>query len=145
MQLLTSVSDGADADADGSRRLIPPSRVPGFIFHQTERTADNGTNPCFSSSKLCYDSNVRDFDLLGYKYSLCVGLVEPLFALFIPILHSRPLPRVGILGQQSSCALSLVGLSLGGYQHNNIRSCRAFQTPFCPLVGSSWLDLVGWI
>jgi len=52
------------------KQLIPPSRVPGFIFHQTERTADNGTNPCFSSSKLCYDSNVRDFDLMGYKYSL---------------------------------------------------------------------------
>ena len=51
-------------------QLIPPSRIPGFIFHQTERTADNGTNPCFSSSKLCYDSNARDFDLLGYKYSL---------------------------------------------------------------------------
>ena len=27
-------------------QLIPPSRIPGFIFHQTERTADNGTNPC---------------------------------------------------------------------------------------------------
>ena len=51
-------------------QLIPPSRIPGFIFHQTERTADNGTNPCFSSSKLCYDSNIRDFDLMGYKYSL---------------------------------------------------------------------------
>lgn len=30
-----------------------------------QRTADNGTNVCFSSSALCYDSNARDFDLLG--------------------------------------------------------------------------------
>jgi hypothetical protein len=48
-------------------QLQPSSRIPGFIFHQTERTADNGTNPCFGSEKLCYDSNARDFDLLGYK------------------------------------------------------------------------------
>jgi hypothetical protein len=53
-----------------AEQLIPPSRIPGFIFHQTERSADNGTNPCFSSSKLCWDDNIRDFDLLGYKYSL---------------------------------------------------------------------------
>jgi hypothetical protein len=56
-------------------QLQPASRVPGFIFHQTERTADNGTNPCFSNAgepwpQACYDSNIRDFDLLGYIYSL---------------------------------------------------------------------------
>lgn len=56
--------------------LLPPSRIPGFIFHQTERTDDNGTFPCAgagagaSNHWLCYDMNVRDFDLLGYKYSL---------------------------------------------------------------------------
>ena len=50
-------------------QLLPPSRVPGFIFHQTERTADNGTNPCFGGEALCFDNNTRDFDLLGYKYS----------------------------------------------------------------------------
>ena len=48
-------------------QLQPSSRIPGFIFHQTERTADNGTNACFGSEKLCWDSNARDFDLLGYK------------------------------------------------------------------------------
>lgn len=53
-----------------ARQLLPPSRIPGFIFHQTERTADNGTNPCFGNSALCFDNNTRDFDLLGYKYSL---------------------------------------------------------------------------
>ena len=65
--------------ADNTRRVnykyateqfLPPSRVPGFIFHQTERTADNGTSACFGSEKLCYDMNTRDFDLLGYQYSL---------------------------------------------------------------------------
>ncbi len=51
-------------------QLIPAARIPGFMFHQTERTADNGTSPCFGSSKLCYDNNARDFDLLGFKYSV---------------------------------------------------------------------------
>ena len=35
-----------------------------------ERTADNGTNPCFGNEKRCFDNNTRDFDLLGYQYSL---------------------------------------------------------------------------
>ena len=65
--------------ADNTRRvnyiyaveqLLPASRVPGFIFHQTERTDDNGTNACFGFEKLCYDMNIRDFDLLGMKYSV---------------------------------------------------------------------------
>eukprot|EP00937_MAST-01D_sp_MAST-1D-sp2_P003944 g3944.t1 len=54
-------------------QLLPPSRIPGFIFHQTERTDDNGTNACFGGGQAnqpCYDMNVRDFDLLGYKYGL---------------------------------------------------------------------------
>jgi hypothetical protein len=53
-----------------SSQFLPHSRIPGFIFHQTERTADNGTNACFGNVKECWDSNARDFDLLGYKYSL---------------------------------------------------------------------------
>eukprot|EP00939_MAST-03C_sp_MAST-3C-sp1_P002884 g2884.t1 len=53
-----------------TQQLLPPSRIPGFIFHQTERTADNGTNSCFGSEVICFDANTRDFDLLGYKYSL---------------------------------------------------------------------------
>ena len=28
-------------------QLISGLRLPGFIFHQTERTDDNGTSPCF--------------------------------------------------------------------------------------------------
>ena len=52
-----------------AQQLLPPSRVPGFIFHQTERTADDGSDPCFGSSALCFDNNTRDFDLLGYKVS----------------------------------------------------------------------------
>ena len=45
--------------------LLPAARIPGFIFHQTERTADNGTTPCFggplgnASHWRCYDANTR--------------------------------------------------------------------------------------
>ena len=33
--------------AYAAAQLLPPSRVPGFIFHQAERTDDNGTAACF--------------------------------------------------------------------------------------------------
>lgn len=52
------------------QQLLPVQRIPGFMFHQTERTADNGDTPCFGNSDICYDNNTRDFDLLGYKYSV---------------------------------------------------------------------------
>lgn len=73
-------------------QMIPPSRVPGFMFHQTERTDDNGTNACFGTVELCYDMNgslqlcplhphllrgvyvARDFDLLGFKYSVLANV-----------------------------------------------------------------------
>merc|ERR1712196_461015 len=51
-------------------QLLPIQRIPGFMFHQTERTADNGDKPCFGNSDVCYDNNTRDFDLLGYQYSM---------------------------------------------------------------------------
>jgi len=44
--------------------------VPGFAFHQSERTDDNGTVPCAMDTDICYDMNARDFDLLGYRFSL---------------------------------------------------------------------------
>lgn len=54
-----------------TRQLIPPSRIPGFAFHQTERTDDDGTSYCFGGEGRCVNnSNTRDFDFLGYKYSL---------------------------------------------------------------------------
>ncbi|KAJ1455328.1 hypothetical protein M885DRAFT_565260 [Pelagophyceae sp. CCMP2097] len=52
------------------QQLLPPQRMPGFVFHQTERTDDNGTNACFGSEKLCYDFHTRDTDLVGSKYSV---------------------------------------------------------------------------
>ena len=51
-------------------QLLPPSRLPGFVFHQAERTDDNGTSACFGGEKWCYDVNARDFDYMGFKYSL---------------------------------------------------------------------------
>ncbi|CAE7459681.1 unnamed protein product [Symbiodinium sp. CCMP2592] len=52
-------------------QLLPSSRVPGFIFHQSERTDDDGHFYCTVRETLCVNnSNTRDFDYLGYKYSL---------------------------------------------------------------------------
>uniref|UniRef100_A0A7S0AYG7 Uncharacterized protein n=1 Tax=Pyrodinium bahamense TaxID=73915 RepID=A0A7S0AYG7_9DINO len=54
-----------------TQMLLPSSRVPGFIFHQTERTDHDGHFYCTRGVKECVNnSNTRDFDYLGYKYSL---------------------------------------------------------------------------
>jgi hypothetical protein len=51
--------------------LLPPARIPGFMFHQSERTDDDGHHYCTKKEVLCVNnSNTRDFDLLGYKYSV---------------------------------------------------------------------------
>lgn len=106
-------------------QLLPPSRVPGFIFHQvrkflateyscflilicllttysrllstlapllfifhqTERTGDNGTMPCNHDAP-CYGVNTRDFDLLGYKYVAR----SQLFSCFRVLLLTRTKP-----------------------------------------------------
>ncbi|KAH8079211.1 hypothetical protein JL720_9476 [Aureococcus anophagefferens] len=64
--------------AYAAAQLLPPSRVPGFIFHQAERTDDNGTDACFGGvpwrDAACYDVNARDFDYVGYKYSLLASV-----------------------------------------------------------------------
>ena len=53
-----------------NEQLTPPDRMSGFTGHQTERTSDSGVPSCFGNQKECFDMNIRDFDLLGYKYSL---------------------------------------------------------------------------
>ncbi|KAH8051959.1 hypothetical protein JL722_10404 [Aureococcus anophagefferens] len=64
--------------AYAAAQLLPPSRVPGFIFHQAERTDDNGTDACFGGvpwrDAACYDVNARDFDYVGYKYSVLASV-----------------------------------------------------------------------
>ena len=54
-----------------NKDLIPMERMPGMIGHQTERTADNGTDPCqtIQLGTPCFNWNRRDFDLLGYRFS----------------------------------------------------------------------------
>ena len=54
--------------------LIPSERVPGFAFHQTERgapsAATTGVDLCGNGEGGLAGCYRRDFDLLGYKYSL---------------------------------------------------------------------------
>jgi hypothetical protein len=52
------------------QQFLPSQRIPGFAFHQSERTDDNGTAPCTMDTDICYDMNARDFDYLGYQFSL---------------------------------------------------------------------------
>lgn len=57
-----------------ARQLIPNHRVPGFMFHQSERSNSSGpgTGPTDGTSTLIWDHdiNTRDFDRSGFKYSL---------------------------------------------------------------------------
>ena len=86
-------------------QLQPPSRIPGFIFHQTERTDDNGTMPCAGAGSgaangwKCYDMNTRDFDLLGYKYSLLSTVATAGQNLVLTMIPARDLDEFHMLPQ----------------------------------------------
>lgn len=86
-------------------QLQPPSRIPGFIFHQTERTDDNGTMPCAGAGSgqrngwKCYDMNIRDFDLLGYKYSLLSTVGTAGQNLVLTMIPARDLDEFHMLPQ----------------------------------------------
>merc|ERR1719329_1379686 len=52
---------------------MPATRMPGFMFHQAERRMRFGFPPCDNAFNVpwpCYPWNARDFDLLGYRYSV---------------------------------------------------------------------------
>lgn len=86
-------------------QLQPPARIPGFIFHQTERTDDNGTFACAgagagaSNGWKCYDMNIRDFDLLGYKYSLLSTIGTAGQNLVLTMIPARDMDEFKMLPQ----------------------------------------------
>lgn len=53
-------------------QLMPSTRIPGFMFHQSEaRDNTSGDAVCNAlETHECYDWNARDFDYMGYKYSV---------------------------------------------------------------------------
>ena len=54
-------------------QFCPPEQLPGFAFHQTDRDASPNARaaPCADGVGRCANaSRRRDFDLLGYRYSL---------------------------------------------------------------------------
>lgn len=57
-----------------ARQLIPNHRVPGFMFHQSERSNNTGppNGPGDGIATLVWDHDIhtRDFDRLGFKYSV---------------------------------------------------------------------------
>ena len=57
-----------------ARQLIPNHRVPGFMFHQSERSNNsgpaNGRSDGISTLIWDHDIHTRDFDRLGFKYSV---------------------------------------------------------------------------
>eukprot|EP01063_Lacrimia_lanifica_P002088 TRINITY_DN11081_c0_g1_i1.p1 TRINITY_DN11081_c0_g1~~TRINITY_DN11081_c0_g1_i1.p1 ORF type:complete len:941 (+),score=133.16 TRINITY_DN11081_c0_g1_i1:232-3054(+) len=73
--------------------MLPHERVPGFVGHQTERTADNGIAPCEGMVKDCYDSNVRDFDLLGYRVSLLSTIATAGLNIVWTMIPARDVPE----------------------------------------------------
>ena len=50
--------------------FCPNDALPGFAFHQTDRDATEVQKGICSDGRCSNHSRVRDFDLLGYRYSL---------------------------------------------------------------------------
>ena len=74
--------------------FAPAELVPGFALHQTDRDVSKAEArvPCAAGVGRCAAaSRRRDFDLLGYRYSLlaAVGTRLPRH----PLAQDTPLPR----------------------------------------------------
>jgi hypothetical protein len=51
-------------------QFCPNDALPGFAFHQTDRDATEAQKGVCADGRCSNHSRVRDFDLLGYRYSL---------------------------------------------------------------------------
>lgn len=52
------------------KEFCPAEALPGFAFHQTDRTGSPAQKAVCPDARCAYKSRRRDFDLLGYRYSL---------------------------------------------------------------------------
>jgi hypothetical protein len=64
-------------------QFCPTELMPGFITHQTARKDSNGHNPRES------DLNLRDWDYLGWKYSLISSVATAPFAHCVDMIPAR--------------------------------------------------------
>ena len=74
--------------------FAPAELVPGFALHQTDRDVSRAEArvPCAAGVGRCAAaSRRRDFDLLGYRYSLLAAVGTPLPR--HPLAQDTPLPR----------------------------------------------------
>jgi hypothetical protein len=72
------------------KQMMPIQRIPGFISHQTERSYPNG-------SLAHSDWNVRDYDLLGFRYSLLSTLATAPCNFIFTMLPARDLAEFTFL------------------------------------------------
>ena len=71
-------------------QLAPYSLIPGFIGHQTERSFPNG-------SLAWTDNYVRDFDLIGFPYSLLSSVASAGLNLVHAMIPARDLSEFALL------------------------------------------------
>ncbi|CAF3331305.1 unnamed protein product [Rotaria sp. Silwood2] len=64
--------------------------IPGFIGHQTERYSSDGSLPWF-------DNNLRDFDLMGFSYSLLSNIATAGLNLIHTFIPARDLQEFYLL------------------------------------------------
>lgn len=64
--------------------------IPGFIGHQTERYASDGSLPWF-------DNNLRDFDYMGFSYSLLSNIATAGLNLIHTFLPARDVDEFNLL------------------------------------------------
>jgi hypothetical protein len=70
--------------------FAPPARTPGFIGHQTERSTPNGT-------LAFWDNYIRDFDLIGFPYSLLSNIASAGLNLVHCMLPARDQSELNLL------------------------------------------------
>eukprot|EP01060_Flectonema_neradi_P030181 TRINITY_DN431_c14_g1_i1.p1 TRINITY_DN431_c14_g1~~TRINITY_DN431_c14_g1_i1.p1 ORF type:complete len:958 (+),score=168.93 TRINITY_DN431_c14_g1_i1:132-2876(+) len=104
--------------------LIPSDRMCGFTGHQTERTSDSGVPACFGGEKQCYDMNIRDFDILGYRYSLISTIATGAMNIVWAMIPARDIAEFKFFPQED---LDFVN-KWHGFAKANINTLRNTQS-----------------
>jgi len=83
-----------------SLQMLPAVRVPGFMFHQSERGEAAGGTPCEGSNPHCSPLNIRDFDFLGYKYSVISNVATAGLNHVLTMIPARDMEEYSLLPKE---------------------------------------------
>lgn len=105
--------------------FCPPAAVPGFFSHQTERSD-------YTGRAYYTDYDIRDFDFMGYKYSLLSSIGTAGLNTVINMVPGRDMEEFQAFVSARGCAKILVGKGL--QDEPRMTSCLLFCFRFYPLL-----------